>query len=136
MKRIKAHIHRANKKRTRNSDAEKLDDIQQHLTQQKLPFIRERALSSSLFSTKNSLRVPDLSGVFHGKMIIIELDGGIHSSLETPTKRTMQRNADYNRAGFIYIIINEESAKANHIELHDLASYRVWEVLSKLESEK
>ncbi len=134
MRRIKAHIHRANKRRTRNSDAEKIDDIQQHLNQQRLNFIREREIYNPLFSTRNHVRVPDLSMKYKNKLIVIELDGGIHSSLETPTNKTLRRNADYNRAGIIYILINEEQAEKEQLELHNLTCYRVREVLCKLES--
>jgi len=136
MKRVKAHIHRANKKRTRNSDAEKLDDIQQHLTQQKFNFIRERIIYDELFSTRNHIRVPDLSMVRGRKMIVIELDGGIHGSLEMQSERTKTRNADYNRARIIYILLNEEQAAGEDppLDIVSLADYRVREVLSKIES--
>jgi len=136
MRRIKAHIHRANKKRTRNSDAEKLDDIQQHLTQQKFNFIRERVVQNDSFSTRNHIRVPDLSMIRGRRLIIIELDGGIHGSLEMQSERTKKRNADYNRAGFIYILLNEEQAAGEDpaLDIVSLADYRVREVLSKIDS--
>jgi len=136
MRRIKAHIHRANKKRTRNSDAEKLDDIQQHLTQQKFNFIREREFHNELFSTRNHIRVPDLSMRYGNHLIVIELDGGIHGSLEMQSDRTKTRNADYNRAHIIYILLNEEQAHGEDppLDIVSLADYRVREVLCKLES--
>ncbi len=130
----KSFIHQANKNRDRNSDAYKLDDVQQHLTQQGFNFIREREIHNTLFSTRNAIRVPDLSYWAGDKLIVIELDGGIHGSLEMPTEKTMKRNADYNRAGIIYILLNEEQCKAENLPVVDLASYRVREVLTKLEA--
>jgi len=136
LKGTKHDIHRATKNRTRNSDAEKLDDIQQHLTQQLLYFEREKPLYNSLFSTKNHLRVPDLTMFQKEKLIVIELDGGIHGSLEMQTDKTKKRNADYNRANIIYILLNEQQAKEEHLELENLATYRVREVLCKLEAKE
>lgn len=136
MKGTKHHIHRANKTRTRNTDAEKLDDIQQHLNQQGLYFERERTLHNPLFKTKNNCRIPDLSMFQNRKPIVIELDGPVHGSLEMQAEKTKRRNADYNRAGIIYILLNEQQAKEEHLELQNLASYRVREVLSKLEAKE
>jgi len=130
----KQWIHNANKNRSRGSDASKLDDIQEFLNEQRLYFTRETAINNGLFSTRNHIRVPDLSMWKGDKLIVIELDGKVHQSLEDPTKKTLRRNADYNRAGIIYILINEEQAEAYNLELRDLTAYRVREVLSKLES--
>lgn len=130
----KNFIHQANTKRTRGSDATKLDYIQDHLNQQGLYFEREKELYNSLFETKNKLRVPDLTMFQKEKLIVIELDGPIHGSLEMQTEKTRRRNADYNRAGIIYILLNEQQAKEEYLELENLASYRVREVLSKLEA--
>ena len=129
----KQWIHNANKKRSRGSDANKLDDIQQHLTQQGFNFIREKEIFERCFSTRNHLRVPDLT-MDAGRLVVIELDGSIHGSLEFQTEKTRRRNADYNRAGIIYILLNEEQMKAENLDMCDLASYRVREVLSKLSS--
>jgi len=129
----KQWIHNANKKRSRGSDATKLDELQTHLTLQGFNFIREKEIFERCFSTRNHLRVPDLT-LDVGRLIVIELDGSIHGSLEFATEKTMRRNADYNRAGIIYILLNEEQMKAENLDMCDLASYRVREVLSKLES--
>jgi len=128
----KQWIHNANKKRSRGSDATKLDELQTHLNLQGLHFMRENPISDNLFTTRNLLRVPDLSHWHGDKLIVIELDGSIHGSLEFATEKTMRRNADYNRAGIIYILLNEEQMKAENLDMCDLASYRVREVLSKL----
>ncbi len=130
----RSFIHQANKRRGRGSDAEKLDVIQTHLTLQNIHSIREKELYDSRFGTKNNLRVPDLSIQYKGKLILIELDGPVHGSLEFQTEKTKRRNADYNRAGLIYILLNEEQCKAENMDLSDLASYRVREIMCKVDS--
>ena len=134
MRGTKHHIHRANKNRGRNSDAEKIDELQSHLTLQRIFTVRETAIHDELFSTRNHLRVPDLTLTGTSKTVIIELDGGVHGDLELPNEKTLRRNADYNRAGIIYIILNEQQCEAENIDFCDLASYRVREVLSKLKA--
>jgi len=129
-------LMRSKRDYSRNSDAEKLDELQTHLNLQHLSFIREEVITNEQFSTRNHVRVPDLTMMYGDRMIVIELDGGVHGSLEIPTNKTKKRNADYNRAGIIYIILNEEQAEAENLDICDLASYRVREIISKLESEK
>ena len=130
----KSFIHQANKRRGRNSDAGKIDEIQTHLTLQNIHSIRERELFDARFNTRNKLRVPDLTVTHKGKLIVIELDGPVHGSLEFQSEKTKRRNADYNRAGIIYILLNEEQCKAENMDLADLASYRVREIMCKVDS--
>ncbi len=130
----KSFIHQANKRRSRNSDAHKIDEIQTHLTLQHIPSIREKELYDKRFGTRNHIRVPDLTIDYKGKLILIELDGPVHGSLEFQTEKTKRRNADYNRAGIIYILLNEEQCKADNMDLADLASYRVREIMCKVDS--
>ncbi len=134
MKGKKRFIRIANKKRTRGSDAKKLDDLQQHLTEQQLHFNREEVHYNKYFTTPKKTRIPDLSNHF----IIIELDGKVHGSLDeaSESKQTLARNMDYERAGFEYIILNEELAKEFNLNLVDLASYRVYEEEAKIRAKR
>jgi len=130
MKGKKGWISRANKKKTRQSDGGKLDDLQMHLDNLGLYFKREEVHYNKFFSTPNKLRVPDLSNHF----ILIELDGSIHGSMDeaSESKQTLKRNMDYIRAKFNFIILNEELARAFNLELHNLAAYRVYEEEAKI----
>jgi len=131
MKGKKQWVHRANKSRSRNSDASKLDTIQIHLEQLHYHVFREPHISNGNFSTRNHMRNPDLKVEIGKFECYIELDGKIHGSLEQPTEKTIKRNIDYEVAHYNYIILSEEDAKFFKLDVADLAAYRINEEYSK-----
>jgi len=131
IKRVKGWENRANKKRTRGSDAEKLDELQTHLTALGFHILREPQLWSGNFSTRNHKRNPDLKVQYNKFGCYIELDGKIHGNLEQPTERTLRRNTDYEIDKLHYMIISEEDAKFFKLDLCDLTAYMVLHEYSK-----
>ena len=131
MRGSKAFIHSSKKNRTRNSDAEKLDEIQTHLISLGWHVTREPQLSSGNFTTKNHIRNPDLLIKFGKMELILELDGKIHGNLENQTDKTIARNMDYEIDHMNYIIISEEDAKFFKLDLCDLTAYMVSHEFSK-----
>jgi len=128
----KQWIHRANKNRGTNSDSGKLDVLQAHLETLGFHIFRETQIKDGHFSTRNNMRVPDLKVVIGEKFeVYLELDGRVHGNLEMPTKRTIQRNTDYEVAHYNYIILSEEDAKFFQLDIPDLAAYRINEEYSK-----
>ena len=131
MRGTKAFIHSSKKDRSRNSDAEKLDKIQTHLINLCYVVKREPIINNSNFSTKNRIRNPDLEVLFANFKCYIELDGKVHGNLECQTKKTINRNADYELGRYNYIIISEEDAKFFKLDLCDLTAYMVLHEYSK-----
>ena len=131
MRGSKAFIHMSKKNRSRNSDAEKLDEIQTHLISLGWHITREPLLSSDNFTTKNHCRNPDLLIKYKKLELILELDGKIHGDLGQPTERTCNRNTDYETDKRNYIIISEEDAKFFKLDLKKLAAYMVLHEYSK-----
>jgi len=131
MRGTKSFIHSSKKDRTRNSDAEKLDEIQTKLIKLGWHVTREPHLSSGNFTTRNHVRNPDLL-IKKGKMeLLLELDGKIHGNLSEQTERTVTRNADYEVDHLNYVIISEEDAKFFKLDLGNLAAYMVLHEYSK-----
>ena len=131
MRGTKSFIHRSKKDRTRNSDAQKLDEIQKQLYIHGWRVTREPIIKSGNFSTKNHIRNPDFCIKFGKFECYMELDGKIHGNLEQPSERTLQRNTDYEVDHINYIIISEEDAKFFKLDLCDLAAYMVLHEYSK-----
>jgi len=117
--------HRARKKMTRNSDAEKLDELQAHLDNLGFSVIREDSIHSIKFSTRNHIRNPDLKVKFGKFECYLELDGKVHGTLEMPTKNTVRRNLDYENIKHSYVILSEEDAKFFKLDFGDLAAYLI-----------
>lgn len=130
MRGSKAFIHSSKKNRTRNSDAEKLDEIQTHLICHGFEVTREPQLFSGNFTTRNHVRNPDLLIKYDDLKLLLELDGKIHGSLEIQTDKTIARNMDYEIDHRNYIILSEEDAKFFKLDLCDLAAYMVLEAYS------
>jgi len=131
MRGIKSFIHSSKKDRTRNSDAEKLDELQIHLINLGWRVKREPIIRNDNFSTRNNIRNPDLEitrGIFGS---LLELDGKLHGSLEAQTEKTINRNADYEVGHYNYIILSEEDAKFFKLDICDLAAYMVLHEYSK-----
>lgn len=113
-RRIKKWKHLADSKRTRNSDADKLDDIQQHLQQ------------LNYFTHQNCIiagRHPDLKLRLYGTNIVLELDGAIHGLGDevSESKQTRLRNQDYILNDIPFITINEEWCKFHGYRFEDVA---------------
>ena len=131
MRGSKAFIHQSKKDRSRNSDAEKLDEILTHLGQLGFRITREPTIDDDKFTTRNHVRNPDFKIKFGPFECFMELDGKIHGVLEYPTEKTLKRNTDYEIGEYSYIIISEEDAKFFKLDLCDLAAYMVLHEYSK-----
>ena len=86
------------------------------------------------FQTKNMCRETDL--VLNKKVHLQHDTVKIHGELGFETTKTLRRNADYERAGLPYIIINEDLAKANNLEEGDLTEYLYYHELSKIQAKE
>lgn len=106
--------HIADSKRTRNSDADKIDDIQQHL--QQLNYFPHQ-------NVKIAGRNPDLKLRLYGTNIVLELDGPIHGFGDqvSESKQTRLRNQDYIINDIPFITINEEWCKFHGYKFEDVA---------------
>lgn len=113
-RRIKKWKHLADSKRIRNSDADKLDDIQQHL--QQLNYFTHQ-------NTRIAGRYPDLKLRLYGTNIVLELDGAIHGFGDqvSESKQTRLRNQDYITNDIPFITINEEWCKYHGYKFEDVA---------------
>ena len=128
----KSIIHAIKKKQTRNADASKLDELQLHFNNQRIPVQREVIIQNSKFNTPNKLHESDF---ILDKQIHLQHDTyKTHGDLKNPDAKTKKRNADYLRAGLPLIIINQDSAKLHNLDECDLASYRYEEEVGKLVS--
>ena len=132
----KQGINYATKKATRNFDAKKLDLIQMHIETLLVPIyaVRELIIKNVKFQTKNMCRETDL--VLNKKIHLQHDTVKIHGELGFENAKTLRRNADYERAGYPYIIINADLAKANNLEEGDLAEYLYYHELSKIQAKE
>jgi len=127
----KSFIHKSKKDRTRNSDAEKLDEIQTHLMNLRWQVFREPLIDHPKFTTRNHIRNPDLKIIYNKFECYLELDGKLHGNLSEQTEKTINRNGDYEASHKNYIILSEEDAKFFKLDLCDLAAYMVLHEYSK-----
>jgi hypothetical protein len=124
-KRIRAWEQRSRKRSTRNSDGHDLDDISQHLTQLGFNVIREPTITNHNFVTKNKIRMPDLKITKDKFECLLELDGKVHGEIDMPTKKTLDRNGDYETTHKNYVVVNKEAGKFCKIDLLDHATLLV-----------
>jgi len=120
----------------------KEDLIHKCLTDMNFRVFREYAMSNMSFEQKYKQRKIDFKIMYGNMELYLESDGKVHGDLETPTKSTLKRNADFERAGLNYILINHESIRIlrkimelKNISLEELTKfitvYRAWEEYSK-----
>ena len=139
----KQWIHRASKNATRNFGDSTIDLIQQHLNQLGYNFLMDMTLVEDDFSTLNKIRKPDLFlSMWKGHKVdlVLELDGNVHGQdLQSATKRTSNRNKDYIRTGYNYLIFhiaelkeNNFSFKEKSLRVLDLITYMVSHELNKI----
>ena len=118
----------ARKNYSRNSDGNKLDNIQQHYLQQmdKYSLIREPVIENHHFSTRNCVRNPDFKITFGKFICYLELDGYFsHGTLDEPNERTVIRNSDYERTKLNYIPLSEADAKRHNLDIVDLSQFLI-----------
>jgi len=126
MRGTKSFIHKSNKNGGRNSDAEKLDKILDHLNlTHNFSTTREPIIEDHHFSTRNCIRNPDIKVKFGDFYCYVELDGKVHQTLDEPTEKTLIRNSDYERTNTPYIILNESDALEHNLDLCDLVTYLI-----------
>ena len=121
-------MNHARKNATRNGDANKLDNIQQHYLQQmdKYSLIREPILENSSFSTRNCIRNPDFKVTFGKFVCYMELDSyHVHGTLDEPNERTVIRNSDYERTKLNYIPLSEADARRHNLDIADLSQFLI-----------
>jgi len=121
---------------TRNMDAKKLDYLILQLEglNQPIACLREVTFQHPRFHTQNKCRVPDL---ILNKQIFLEHDTAkIHGELGFANTKTLRRNADYERAGIDYVIINQDLAKECHLDEADLAEYLYYHKLAEIQARK
>jgi len=96
--------HIADSKRTRGSDASKLDKIQKYLNDKRYFTLTGETLAG---------RRPDLVHKYQDEKIVIELDGYTHGFGDeaTESEQTVNRNNDYERNNIPFIPINESWCK-------------------------
>ena len=124
----KQGMNHARKNATRNGDANKLDNIQQHYLQQmdKYSLIREPVIENHHFSTRNCVRNPDFKITFGKFICYLELDGYFsHGTLDEPNERTVIRNSDYERTKLNYIPLSESDAKQHNLDVADLSQFLI-----------
>lgn len=118
-------------KATRNFDAKKLDYITMQLEMLTVPIPCEmnKWIKKKNFQTRNHLRETDilLDNVVHLQHDTVK----IHGELGYENIKTMRRNADYERAGLPWIVINEDLAKNCNLDEADLAEYLFYHELAK-----
>ena len=122
------------------------DLVHKVLTDCKFHVLREVNIVNSKFDQKFHQRNIDIKYIYGRMDRYLEVDGKIHGSLEQPTKRTLERNADFERAGIKYTLINHESittlrkimqseGKLSHVKepelIEFLVSYMAWQEYSK-----
>ena len=124
------------------SGKNKEDLIHNTLRESGFRVFREVNIKNSKFKQKYGERNIDMKFVY-GKMDrYLESDGKVHGTLEAPTESTLKRNADFERIGIDYILINHDSIKELRkiMELKNvtideltqfLTTYRAWEEYSK-----
>ena len=105
----------------RNSDATKLDFIQNNIPEEITITAREKIYHSEYFTTKNNNHEADL--VLNDRVILHHDTVKIHSELSMPNPKTLKRDMDFERAGFSYIIINADLAKHYNLDEPNLSAY-------------
>ena len=117
VKRTKQWEHLQNKKRTQSSDSDRLTQLHDIFSQNKLAVFSNVTLNNDKFIHQK--RLPDLLWKDGHIQIPIEDDGPIHGNNDelTESKQTRERNDDYTTAGFPFIVINREELKAENIDL-------------------
>lgn len=122
------------------------DLVHTTLTNCRFHTVRESLIHNEKFEQKYKERKIDIKFTYGQMDRYLEVDGKIHGSLEQPTPSTLKRNADFERIGLDYILINHESitflrkimqeegklSGVRESELIEfLVSYRAWEEYSK-----
>jgi len=115
------------KKITRNSDAEKLDYIQNNISIRVTG--REKIYHNKTFTTKNHNHEADL--VLNDTIILHHDTVKIHGELSYPDNKTLKRDMDFERAGLDYIIINADLARHHGLDEAQLAEYLYYHELHK-----
>ncbi len=139
----KQFMHRATKNATRNFGDSIIDLIQQHLNQLGYLFLMDTTLTNNNFSTLNKVRKPDLylhNWKGHYVNLVLELDGNVHGEdLQSATVRTKNRNKDYLRTGYNYLVFHMAELKENNfsfkektVRVLDLITYMVSHELNKI----
>jgi len=137
------YIQRANKNATRNFGDSTIDLIQQHLNQQGYNFLMDMTLVDDRFITLNKVRKPDLflkNWKKYEVNLVLELDGNVHGpDLQSATVRTINRNMDYLRTGYNYLVFHLAELKENNfsfkektVRVLDLITYMVSHELNKI----
>ena len=116
------------KKMIRNSDAPKLDYIQNNISLRITG--REKIYHNKKFTTRNNCHEADL--VLNDTIILHHDTVKIHSELSMPDAKTLKRDMDFERAGFNYIIINADLAKHLCLDEAQLAEYLYYQEMHKL----
>lgn len=116
------------KKMTRNSDAPKLDYIQNNISLRVTG--REKIYHNKKFTTRNNCHEADL--VLNDTIILHHDTVKIHGELSVPDKKTLKRDMDFERAGYSYFIINQDLAKHLALDEADLSEYLYYHTLHKL----
>ena len=136
-------MDRVKKNATRNFGDSLIDLIQQHLNQLGYNFLMDMTLVDDDFTTLNRVRKPDLflkNWKKHQVNLVLELDGNVHGQdLQSATKRTTNRNKDYVRTGYNYLVFhlaelkeNNFSFKEESLRVLDLITYMVSHELNKI----
>ena len=115
----KQWANQTKRKMTRNSDATKLDYIQNNISL--TVTAREKIYHNELFTTKNFNHEADL--VLNESIILHHDTVKIHGELSYPDAKTLKRDMDFERAGFNYIIINADLARFHGLDEAGLAEY-------------
>ena len=132
----KQGIHYAQGKATRNFDARKLDYITTQLGILTKPIYcrMNEWIKHGNFHTRNKMRETD---ILLNKTVHLQHDTEkIHGELGFENEKTLRRNADYERAGLPYIIINQDLAKMCGLDEADLAEYLFYHELSKINAKR
>jgi len=131
----RSHLHRANKKATRNFDANKLDEIQTSLNECRLSFVREEPHQHPNYHTQNKTRIPDFRFKTGNKTIVLEEDSNkYHGDFPYQNTETKRRNLDHLRAGYGISILSRDLAKQLKLPVGPLAVYLYYHAIVLLEA--
>ncbi len=124
------------KKATRALDARKLDYITTQLELLTKPIYckMNEWIKNVNFQTRNFMRETDI--LLNNTVHLQHDTEKIHGELGFENEKTLRRNADYERAGLPYIIINQDLAKMCDLDAADLAEYLYYHELSKRNARK
>jgi len=132
-----SHLHRANKKATRNFDAHKLDNIQNSTI---LPVIREDVTFDTKFQSIKNIRIPDFkikkSQYYEDGCVVAEVlaehdNVRTHGELGFEDEKTLRRNTDYWLAKRPFFVINENLAEHCGLNEVGLFYYLYYHTLSQ-----